>query len=218
MTVFVDTSALFALLDDADLHHRSASIAFATLLETGELVTHNYIHTEAEQLVRRRLGAAAALDLSDVILPSIRTIWVDEATHRAAVEAWRVAGGGASLVDQTSFVVMRSAGITSALAFDRDFDVRGFAFPRLDADSPPRRLSEAKAQYVSSSDLGSLVSVTEIAARSGRPVNTVQSWRRRHPDFPPARADLAAGPIWIWSDVEAWIDRRTVHRAAAPRR
>jgi predicted nucleic acid-binding protein len=41
VTVFVDTSALFALLDrDAD-EHREAAAAFDRLLEDESLVTHN---------------------------------------------------------------------------------------------------------------------------------------------------------------------------------
>lgn len=53
-----------------------------------------------------------------------------------------------------------------------------------------------------------VVSVTEIARRTGRPVNTIQSWRRRHRDFPKPIVQLAAGPIWNWPAVEAWVASR----------
>lgn len=75
-------------------------------------------------------------------------------------------------------------------------------------------LSEAKAPYGPSTEASDLVSVSELAARSGRSVNTIQSWRRRHADFPSPNVELAAGPIWLWGDVSAWIEGRT-HRTPA---
>lgn len=50
-----------------------------------------------------------------------------------------------------------------------------------------------------------LVSIAEIAARAGVARNTVQSWRRRHTDFPAPVVTLATGPVWRWSDVAAWV-------------
>lgn len=212
MTVFVDTSGLYAVLAQDDPHHAEASRLLQWCLEHDDVVTTNYVVVETAQLVRRRLGADAAADLLDRLLPSITTIWIDAATHRAAVEALRVSGGSASLVDHASFIVMRAVGIDQALAFDRDFDRHGFALPI--ADEPPagRQLSEARAPYVSlaaSSDApADLVSVTELATRAGRSINTVQSWRRRRRDFPKPVAELAAGPIWRWPEVAAWIHAR----------
>jgi predicted nucleic acid-binding protein len=214
MSVFVDTSALFALLDTEDTNHRSAQGIFKWLLESDELITHSYIHVEAEQLVRRRLGAAAAIRLLDELLPSVRTIWVDEALHAQAVAAVRDLGRVGSLVDQVSFMVMRQLGITTAFAFDADFDAEGFDQPRLRSVRDEHRLSEMPAPYGMPAQASELVSVAELAARSGRSVNTIQSWRRRHADFPPPSAELAAGPIWHWGDVSAWIARRS--RPASP--
>ena len=50
-----------------------------------------------------------------------------------------------------------------------------------------------------------LVGVQEVATRAGVAVATVHSWRRRHGDFPEPVARLASGPVWRWSDVEAWL-------------
>jgi hypothetical protein len=51
-----------------------------------------------------------------------------------------------------------------------------------------------------------LVGVAEIAQRTGVAVATVQSWRRRHPDdFPAPIVQLAAGPVWSWGSVAAWV-------------
>lgn len=54
---------------------------------------------------------------------------------------------------------------------------------------------------VSTSDL---VGLSEIAARSGTPLPTLKRWRRR-PDFPAPLVTLAAGPVWDWPTVAAWI-------------
>jgi predicted nucleic acid-binding protein len=210
MTVFVDTSALYAALAQDDQRHDEAARAFHWLLEHDELVTTNYVVVETDQLVRRRLGGPAAAALIDRLLPSIAVIWVDEPTHRAAVEARRAAATSASLVDHVSFVAMRAAGIDRALAFDRDFELQGFARPRIPDDSSAHRLGEYRAPYAE--EAGELVSVTELAARAGRSINTVQSWRRRHRDFPAPVAELAAGPIWRWPDVELWVRRRAPAR------
>ena len=209
MSVFVDTSALQAALDHADPNHAVAAEIFDRLLGVEDLVTHNYVHVEAEQLIRRRLGAAAARDLLEDVLPALRTVWVDEATHAEAVRAMSGTGRAASLVDQVSFHVMRSLDINVALAFDSDFERKGFRLPRLPQDPSRRMLSEARAPYATVSDTVDLVSVTELAERSGRSVNTIQSWRRRHADFPAPNVELAAGPIWLWGDVSAWIERRS---------
>jgi predicted nucleic acid-binding protein len=213
--VFVDTSALLAILDEDDRHHAEAAETFRALAVTADLVTHNYVEVETLALVRRRLGREAVVRLTDGILPALATIWVDEPLHDVALAVHRAAGSSASLVDQVSFEIMRREGIVDAFAFDADFEGQGFR--RAIAPRPReqgRRLSEALAPYSPDSDQRSdLVSVAEIAARAARPVNTIQSWRRRHPGFPEPVASLATGPVWTWPDVDRWIRDR-----AAPRR
>jgi predicted nucleic acid-binding protein len=214
MKTFVDTSALLAILDAQDPNHERATSLLKALLMVDEVFTHNYIHVEAEQLVRRRLGAEAATRLLVELLPAVQTLWVDEAIHAEAVRSLAGKGRAMSLVDQVSFAVMRSLKVNTALAFDADFEDEGIRLPNL----PERRrheLSETPAPYGPASDATELVSVAELAARSGRSVNTIQSWRRRHPDFPAPNVELAAGPIWRWGDVSAWIDRRSQRTTAS---
>jgi predicted nucleic acid-binding protein len=217
MKVFVDTSALIALLDGDDARNEQADRTFRWLLETAELVTHNYVVVEAEAVARRRLGAAAATALTDAILPVIDVEWVDEALHREGLAAQRAGVGEASLVDHVSFALMRRLGIDTAFAYDPDFEAQGFIAPT--APTSPtrrRRLSEEAAPYgAPSPSVGDLVSVAEIAARAGRSVNTVQSWRRRRHDFPMPVARLAARPVWEWPTVKSWIDARARPGAAA---
>ena len=204
--IFIDTSALLAALKNQDPHHDVAVAGIAAAIDARTAFTHNYIHVEAEQLVRRRLGSAAAKRLLEELFPAIETTWVGPELHDEAIAALAGKGRAASLVDQVSFIVMRNEGTDTALAFDVDFERAGYRLPDV---SGGRALSEEAAPYRMSSEAFELVSVAELAARSGRSVNTIQSWRRRHSDFPAPSVELAAGPIWRWEDVGAWIDKRS---------
>ncbi len=134
--VFVDTSAIYASLDADDDHHSEAARSLTALLDgigTGDLegVTHGSVIVESAALVQRRLGVDAARVLLDDLVPLFDTIWIDEALHREAVTALLAAGRrSVSLVDWTSFVVMRRRVIDQALAFDDDFVEQGFGLFR----------------------------------------------------------------------------------------
>jgi uncharacterized protein len=57
----------------------------------------------------------------------VDVFWVDETTHGAAASAYLCSrASGPSLVDFTSFEVMRKLGIRTAFAVDRDFADAGF--------------------------------------------------------------------------------------------
>lgn len=60
-----------------------------------------------------------------------------------------------------------------------------------------------------------LVGTVEIARRLGvRDHNVVNTWRRRHADFPEPLVDLYHGRLWAWPDVDMWARRTgrgTVH-------
>jgi len=129
MTVFVDTSAFYALLNVSDLRHREAARIWAGLIESGaEMETHNYVVVETAALVQRRLGVKAAEAFFDALLGVVRILWIDEDIHRRAEGAFRTAGRKTlSLVDCTSFEIMRGRSIGSAFVFDTDFQDHGFA-------------------------------------------------------------------------------------------
>lgn len=123
--IFIDTSALFALLDRDDDAHRRARAFF----EQGppSLLTHNYVVAETTALVHRRLGAVLGRTLLEDLMPVIAIRWVDEEIHRAATSAFLAAvRRRTSLVDWVSFEVMRRDGIEQAFTFDRDFVSTGF--------------------------------------------------------------------------------------------
>jgi uncharacterized protein len=126
VSVFVDTSAVFALLDAGDSNHERALRATESLLGE-ELVTHSYVVVELVSLVRRRLGADAAARLIDDILPALEIADVDASLRSRALAAFRAAAGSdVSLVDRTSFEFMRQRGIRRVWAVDSDFATEGF--------------------------------------------------------------------------------------------
>ena len=127
MAIFVDTSAIYALLADDDASHAAAAAAFSVLAESGDLVTHGYVVSEAAALVQRRLGPVALRTLLSEVLEIVDVDMVDRATHDAALASLLAAvDRRVSFVDWTSFTFMRSRGIIDVVAYDRDFAAQGF--------------------------------------------------------------------------------------------
>lgn len=118
---------MYALLDDADLNHEVADETFRFLFQGEPLLTHSHVVIECAAVVQRRLGSAAVRDLFDRLLPLIEVLWVDEALHGTAVTSLLAAEKRQiSLVDWTSFQVMRTQGIDRVFTFDGDFAQQGF--------------------------------------------------------------------------------------------
>ena len=128
MSLFVDTSAILALVDADQERHRAVSAAWEAALDSDRaLYTSNYVLVETFALVQRRLGLAAARDVSTTLVPLLRALWVDETLHETALAAVLAAGSRSlSLVDCTSFEIMRRHGLGEALTLDRDFARQGF--------------------------------------------------------------------------------------------
>lgn len=133
--VLVDSSAQLPLLNDSDPLHLDATSHWHRLLDgiwAGKIagITHSGVVSEAVSLVQRRLGMASVRQLNDRILSVLHIVWVDEELHNRAFAAMLAADRrSVSLVDWTSFELMRSRGITHALAFDAHFAERGFSLP-----------------------------------------------------------------------------------------
>ncbi|MGH7876549.1 MAG: type II toxin-antitoxin system VapC family toxin [Candidatus Dormibacteraceae bacterium] len=125
--MFVDTSALYAILDRDDANHAAAAAIFPTVLASGRVVTHSYVMVETAALVQHRLGMVAVRRLVDDLFGAVGVVWVDEQIHLSGVASLLAGGHGQiSLVDYVSFDLMRRRGITSAFAFDADFARQGF--------------------------------------------------------------------------------------------
>ena len=128
MTVFVDTSALVAFLDADQSRHTDTVEALNRAIDDHDtLVTSNYVLVEVFALVQRRLGIDALRALAGDLLPLMEPLWVDQEVHAAATAALFTAGRRRlSLIDCTSFELMRRHGITHALSLDADFARQGF--------------------------------------------------------------------------------------------
>ena len=138
MSLFVDTSALLAFLDADQPRHADVIDAWErAITEDRHLFTSNYVLVESFALVQRRLGLDALRALADILVPLLRPLRIDEDLHAAAVAALFAASRRKlSLVDCTSFELMRRYGLTEALALDDDFARQGFGL--LPGPSSPR--------------------------------------------------------------------------------
>lgn len=126
--ILVDTSALYAVLDRDDDNHAAAETTWAALLQTDDppLVT-NYVVVETTALVQHRLGREAVRTLCGDILPALDVHWMTEDDHANARSALLAADRRQlSLVDCSSFHVMRSRMMRAAFAFDPHFREQGF--------------------------------------------------------------------------------------------
>lgn len=125
--VFVDTSALVALLDRADPRHAEARQAFAGFADA-ELVCHGYVVAETLAVTRRKLGVNAAVALIDELLPAIEVLPVGPAEHATALAHYLASlPSGTSFVDHVSFHVIERERIATAFVLDADFAATGVA-------------------------------------------------------------------------------------------
>jgi predicted nucleic acid-binding protein len=132
--ILLDTSAIYALADTADPNHARALTLFRQALDDREsFLVHSYILVESASLLQHRLGLASAVRFLRES-QAFRAHWITHHDHRQAVELLTSRGKRAlSLVDCTSFVLMRRLGVETALAFDEDFRGEGV---RLYGDEP----------------------------------------------------------------------------------
>ena len=126
--VFVDTSAVMALLVPTDRFHRAAKRIFQELWgREVPLVATSYVLLETYALLGRRIGPLAISRFRRKLAPLIRPIWVDPPLHERGLDLLQVRSvRDLSLVDTVSFVVIREQGIEEVFAFDHHFDDEGF--------------------------------------------------------------------------------------------
>ena len=128
MSIFADTSGLYAVFARDDANHLKAKSAWVDWLRGGEaLVTNNYVMLETLALLQHRIGIAAVRALHEDVAPVLRIEWVSEEQHHSGVAAVLAAGRrGLSLVDCVSFQTMRQHGLRTAFCFDAHFREQGF--------------------------------------------------------------------------------------------
>lgn len=128
-SVFIDTSAILALLNPKDLHHEAAKRGFSRIQsDESPLVTTSYVLVEIYALLARRLGLEAVEAFRTEMAPLIEVIWVDQELHeRGLDDQLKRRERRLSLVDVVSFLGIRKHGIERVFAFDQHFDAEGFA-------------------------------------------------------------------------------------------
>ena len=128
MSIFIDTSGFIAMLDADDAFHAMAAKTWIDILTSQEtLVTTNYVLLETCALVQHRLGMQAVKLFQEDVAPVLSVHWIDQAMHYAANSIMLSTGRKKlSLVDCTSFAVMRLLGITTVFTFDKHFKEQEF--------------------------------------------------------------------------------------------
>jgi predicted nucleic acid-binding protein len=128
MTIFVDTSALYAVLDANDHDSASAGETWRRLMENGDrLMTTNYVVVETCALLHRRLGTQAMCRFVQDLVPAMMVEFVDPTLHMAGTSAAALSSNsGPGIVDCVSFALMQRDGISEAFALDSHFSDQGF--------------------------------------------------------------------------------------------
>lgn len=125
--IFIDSGFVIALINSRDQYHKQASdmssryenrpvlITDAVLLEIGNALARSH-RLEAANTIEYFLTSAEAevVHLAPRLFEQALSVY-----RRHQDKTW-------GLVDCISFVVMREAGVTAALTFDRHFEQAGF--------------------------------------------------------------------------------------------
>ena len=129
MNLFIDTSAFLAILNSDDLFHQQAKrIWMDVLSNNNNLVCSNYILVETIALLQSRSGLEAVRIFENRIQPVIDIVWIDELTHKNALRTLILTNRRRlSLVDCTSFVILRNQNYDQVFTFDSHFSEAGFS-------------------------------------------------------------------------------------------
>jgi predicted nucleic acid-binding protein len=139
VSVFIDSSGLYSLLDRYEKNHSRAVEVWKELVQGGAvLLTTNYVLLETAALVQRRVGVDAVRALHHDFTPVLTTEWISRGLHTRGIDAALAAARRKlSVVDCISFIVMREQQIETAFTFDAHFAEQGFtAIPSGAISSP----------------------------------------------------------------------------------
>lgn len=128
MVIFVDTSALLALIDINDQFYSQAMSTWQKLLDSNDsLVTNNYVLVESISLAQRRIGMDAVQILQSEIAPFMDVEWFDADLHQSAMQRVLATNRRSlSLVDCSSFETMSRLELKTVFTFDEHFRGQGF--------------------------------------------------------------------------------------------
>jgi predicted nucleic acid-binding protein len=122
LSLFVDTSAFYAVADTGDRHHVRAA---ALLAGADGLVTTDHVLIESWRLMLVRGGFDAAEGFWGKLRGGLATI--EMVLPSDLDTAWRIGKDfpdqDFSIVDRTSFAVMERLGVSSVVSFDDHFSI-----------------------------------------------------------------------------------------------
>ena len=125
--IFLDTSFVIALVNERDQYHAQAG-ALSFKFEKSALITTGAILLEIGNALAKEFRAEAASVIR--VLSGSTNVQIIEIDAKLIEKGLAVYEKHVDkrwgLVDCVSFVVMREAGLTEVLTFDRDFEQAGF--------------------------------------------------------------------------------------------
>ena len=126
-SVYLDTSFIYALIDQGDPGYRDAAALYSEY--EGAFTLSSYVFVETMSLITKRFGKHQAMAAGSWIERSKRT----SILHPDADEfrrAWTLflerPDSAFDVVDALSFIVMGNSGIETAFTLDRHFAQMGF--------------------------------------------------------------------------------------------
>jgi predicted nucleic acid-binding protein len=136
--IFIDTGAWLGLALADDHYHTLAGQTLARLLKSSfRLVTTNHVVGETYTFLSRVSSPKLALIFIEKLRVSaaLDYYFIDQEMELAAFD-WlrRYSDHPFSFVDATSFVIMKSLGLSKAFAFDKQFSIAGFIRVPLDEE------------------------------------------------------------------------------------
>ena len=121
----LDTTVFIAAAFPREKHHKEGRSIITSVEEgvLGEPVITDYILDEVVTFVRKKVGAAASIEILDAMAnsPRLRLVIVESRHFEAGLQIFRTYEG-LSFTDAISVAVMRDLGIEVIYSFDSDFD------------------------------------------------------------------------------------------------
>lgn len=127
--VFLDTSALIALLNPRDQYHPVLHRYLEEQKDPLAGVTTNLVLAELLTFFSRHGTLKEVLQFQSKISRDahVKVVWIDQNFHESACRILeKFSDQRLSFTDAVSFAIMKREGITQALAFDDDFTRAGF--------------------------------------------------------------------------------------------
>ncbi len=128
MSIFADTSGLYALLVGSEEGHAGLVRAFRSAVASDRpLRTTSYVIIETVALLQHRVGLEPVRDFDNHVFPLLSVEWISEDLHRRGMRRLSMEDRRRlSLVDCVSLEFMRRHAITDVLGLDRHFEEAGY--------------------------------------------------------------------------------------------